>query len=163
MNLQNCDCLEFLKTLDDESVDLIIADPPYFEIVKDSWDHQWLNETHYLEWCHEWTKEACRVLRMGRCLYVWGTTKHDTFLKYKLEVLNDMPEMVYRSWLIWSSNWGGRTKKNFARKHEDLLMYSKGDPFLFNADAVRIPYKMKKNVRAGSANNPLGTIPTDVW
>ena len=42
-------------------------------------------------------------------------------------------------------------------------MYSKGKEFVFNADEVRIPYKMKKNVRAGAQNNPLGKVPTDVW
>ena len=42
-------------------------------------------------------------------------------------------------------------------------MYSKGKQFLFNADDVRIPYKMAKNVRSGATNNPLGKIPTDVW
>ena len=42
-------------------------------------------------------------------------------------------------------------------------MYSKGKEFLFNADDVRIPYKVKKNVRKGATNNPKGKIPTDVW
>ena len=42
-------------------------------------------------------------------------------------------------------------------------MYSKGKEFPFNADEVRIPYKMKSNVRKGAQNNPLGKIPTDVW
>ena len=27
------DCLEYMKTLPDKSVDLIISDPPYFQIV----------------------------------------------------------------------------------------------------------------------------------
>ena len=71
--------------------------------------------------------------------------------------------MVYQSWIIWSYDWGGRTKKNFARKHEDLLMYSKGKEFLFNADSIRIPYIMKKSVRKGAELNALGKIPTDVW
>ena len=152
-----------LKSLDDESVDLIIADPPYFEILKDDWDNQWASEAAYLAWCHEWTAEATRVLRMGRCLYVWGTTKHDTFLRYKLDVLNQMPGITYQNWIIWHYDWGGRTKKTFPRKHEDLLMYSKGKHFLFHPDAVRVPYKMKKNVRATATNNPLGKVPTDVW
>ena len=163
MDLRNCDCLDLLKSLDDESIDLIIADPPYFEILRDKWDNQWAGEAQYLAWCQEWTVEATRVLRKGRCLYVWGTTKTDTFLRYKLNVLNQMPDMVYQNWLIWGYNWGGRTKKTFPRKHEDLLMYSKGKSFLFNADAVRVPYKMKKNIRSTAVNHPLGTVPTDVW
>jgi DNA modification methylase len=96
-------------------------------------------------------------------LYVWGTTKTDTFLKYKLDVLNSQNDLHYQNWIIWSYDWGGRTKKKFPRKHEDLLMYSKGKDFLFNADSVRIPYKMAKNIREGAQNNPFGKLPTDVW
>jgi DNA modification methylase len=76
--------------------------------------------------------------------------------------MNSLP-LEYQNWIIWSYDWGGRTKKTFARKHEDLLVYSKGSEFLFNADAIRVPYKVKTNVRDTAVNNPLGKIPTDVW
>ncbi len=97
------------------------------------------------------------------CFYVWGTTKTDTFLKYKLNTLNEIPGAVYQNWIIWAYDWGGRTKKKFPRKHEDILMYSKGKEFPFYSDDIRVPYKMAKNVRSGASNNPLGKIPTDVW
>ena len=146
MKYEHKDCLEFLKSLDDESVDLVIVDPPYFEIVKDSWDNQWKSEQEYLDWCEEWTTECFRVLKPGRCFYVWGTTKHDTFLRYKLNVLNGIEDATYQNWIIWHYDWGGRTKKNFARKHEDLLMYSKGKEFLFNADDVLEERAVKTNM-----------------
>lgn len=162
-NLQNKDCLEFLKEIPDNSIDLVNVDPPYFEIVKNDWDNQWKSEQEYLDWCKEWTEECFRVLKPNRCFYVWGTTKTDTFLRYKLNVLNNIKDAHYQNWIIWHYDWGGRTKKTFARKHEDCLMYSKGKEFLFNGDSVRIPYKTKKNVRETATNNPLGKIPTDVW
>lgn len=163
MTIKNIDCLSLLKDLADESIDLVLTDPPYFEIMKNDWDNQWKSEKEYLDWCMEWTKECVRVLKPERCLYVWGTTKTDTFLKYKLDVLNSFENLVYQNWIIWSYDWGGRTKKTFARKHEDLFMYSKGKEFLFNADDIRIPYIMKENVRKGASNNEKGKIPTDVW
>ena len=146
MRYENKDCLEFLKSLDDESVDLVIVDPPYFEIIKDDWDNQWKTEQEYLDWCMEWTTECFRVLKPGRCFYVWGTTKQDTFLRYKLDVLNGQNNAHYQNWIIWHYDWGGRTKKNFARKHEDLLMYSKGKDFLFNADDVLEERAVKTNM-----------------
>tara|TARA_R100000664_G_scaffold274_1_gene842 strand:- start:1794 stop:2780 length:987 start_codon:yes stop_codon:yes gene_type:complete len=146
MKYEMKDCLEFLKSLPDESVDLAILDPPYFEIIKDDWDNQWKTEQEYLDWCMEWTKESFRVLKPGRCLYVWGTTKHDTFLRYKLDVLNNIQGAHYQNWIIWHYDWGGRTKKNFARKHEDLIMYSKGKDFLFNADDVLEERAVKTNM-----------------
>ena len=42
-------------------------------------------------------------------------------------------------------------------------MYSKGEEFPFNADSIRVPYKVVNNVRKGAKNNPLGKVPTDVW
>ena len=146
MHYENKDCLEFLKSLDDESVDLVIVDPPYFEIIKDDWDNQWKSEQEYLDWCMEWTTECFRVLKPGRCFYVWGTTKEDTFLRYKLDVLNKQKNAYYQNWIIWHYDWGGRTKKNFARKHEDLLMYSKGKEFIFNADDVLEERAVKTNM-----------------
>ena len=163
IDIQQKDCLEYLSTLDDNSVDLAIIDPPYFEIITDDWDNQWKSEAEYLSWCRDWTEECFRVLKPGGCFYVWGTTKHDTFLKYKLDVLNNITGAHYQNWIIWAYDWGGRTKKKFPRKHEDILMYSKGAEFAFYPDEVRIPYKMKKNVRPGAQNNPLGKVPTDVW
>ncbi len=152
-NYQNKDCLEFLKTLDDNSVDLVLTDPPYFEIVKNEWDNQWKNEEEYLSWCKEWTEECVRVLKPNKCLYVWGTTKTDTFLKYKLEVLNSCPELFYKNWIIWAYDWGGRTKKTFPRKHEDLLMYSKGKEFDFYAEQIMVERKVKSNMNITRKKN----------
>ena len=163
IDLRNADCIEYLSELEDESVDLVVVDPPYFEIVKNDWDNQWESEQDYLEWCSAWTAECFRVLKPGGCFYVWGTTKTDTFLKYKLGVLNEMDDAHYQNWIIWAYDWGGRTKKKFPRKHEDLLMYSKGKEFPFYADDIRVPYKMAKSVRQGVQLNALGKIPTDVW
>jgi DNA modification methylase len=162
-DLQNVDCLQYLGSLDDQSVDLVVVDPPYFEIVKNDWDNQWDSESSYLEWCKQWTEECFRVLKPGGCFYVWGTTKTDTFLRYKLDILNSVPDAYYQNWIIWAYDWGGRTKKKFPRKHEDLLMYSKGKTFPFYADDIRVPYKMAKSVRQGVQLNALGKIPTDVW
>ena len=163
MILKNQDCLDFLTSLEDESIDLVVTDPPYFQIVKNNWDNQWSSEDDYIEWCRKWTEECARVLKPECCMYVWGTTKTATFLRYKLEVLNNLKDLFYKNWIIWAYDWGGRTKKTFPRKHEDLLMYSKGKTHKFYPDRIRIPYKVKKNVRKGVENNPLGKIPTDVW
>lgn len=157
------DCLEFLSKIPAESVDLVLVDPPYYQISKEKWDNQWKSEKDYLDFCAQWTWECNRVLKVGGLFSVWGTTKHDTFLRYKLEVLNNISDLEYQNWIIWHYDWGGRTKKSFPRKHEDCLVYSKGKDFYFDADSVRIPYKMTSNIRKEAANNPKGKVPTDVW
>ncbi len=158
------DCLEMLRRLPDESVDMVLTDPPYF-IGFDGgrgWDKQWKTEAEYLQWCEQWTAECVRVLKPNRMMVVWGTLKTDTFLRYKLDVLNHQKGMYGQNEIIWAYNWGGRSKKNFARKHEYAWCYSKGKDFLFNGADVRVPRKMTTNIRTGQAHTE-GTIPTSIW
>lgn len=163
IQIANADALLWLSNIPDNSIDYINVDPPYF-IGFDGgkgWDSNFNSEKEYLSWCHLWTAELSRVLKPGRMLSVWGTLKTDTFLKYKLDVLNST-ELTPQTEIIWSYNWGGRTKKNFARKHEYVWNYSKGEEFLFNADDVRVERKMPTNPRTGQKFTK-GTIPTAVW
>lgn len=161
--LKNMDCLDLLKTIEDNTVDLVLTDPPYF-IGYDGgkgWDSQWKTEDEYLNWCNLWTKECVRVLKPSRMLIVFGTLKTDTFLRYKLNVLNALP-INSQNEIIWSYNWGGRGKNNFARKHEYAWCYSKGNEFLFNSDSILVERKQKMNIRTGKPFEK-GTIPTCVW
>ena len=161
--LHNVDCLEFLSKMDDNSVDLVLTDPPYF-IGFDGgkgWDSQWKSEEDYLSWCDQWTQECARVLKPNRMMVVFGTLKTDTFIRYKLQT-NNIEGLVPQNELVWSYNWGGRGKSNFARKHEYAWCWSSGKEFLFNADAVRVERKQKVNIRTGKAFEK-GTIPTCVW
>lgn len=67
------DTLEGLKMIPDNSVDLIIADPPYFGVVKDTWDNQWRNDyVKFKEWISLNIKEYKRVLKVNGTLYFYG-------------------------------------------------------------------------------------------
>jgi DNA modification methylase len=161
--IKNIDCLQYLKTLDDNSVDMVLTDPPYaigFDGGK-GWDSQWKTESDYLDWCDEWSRECVRVLKPGRMMVVWGTLKTDTFIKYKL-MLSGYEGMFSQNEIVWSYNWGGRIKNNFARKHEYAWCYSKGKEFLFNDSEIRVERKLKKNIRTGK-DYEEGTIPTCIW
>jgi site-specific DNA-methyltransferase (adenine-specific) len=161
--IKNQDCLEYLETLENESVDMILTDPPYF-IGFDGgkgWDSQWKSENEYLDWCELWTKECVRVLKPNRMIVIWGTLKTDSFIKHKL-MLSAIDNLYSQNEIIWSYNWGGRSKDNFARKHEYAWCYSKGNTFLFNSDNIRVERKVKKNLRTGE-DYSQGTIPTCVW
>lgn len=74
--------------------------------------------------------------------------------------------------IIWHYTGGGRSEKYFSKKHDSILVYSKTGNYIFNGDAIRIPYKKTSSyARAGIVSktgkvykpNPLGTIPDDVW
>lgn len=69
----NEDCVKGLKEkVPDESIDLVIADPPYFKVVAEKWDYLWRTEEDYLEWSKGYLKEIYRVLRKGGSFYLFG-------------------------------------------------------------------------------------------
>lgn len=68
----NGDCVQELKFLDSNSIDLVIADPPYWKVVNEKWDRQWKTESEYIEWCLFWLNEISRVLRLGGSFYLFG-------------------------------------------------------------------------------------------
>lgn len=68
----NEDCLSVLKHLPDESIDLIIADPPYYRM-KGGFDFAFQTEQEYLDWCISWVRECHRVLKLSGAFYCWGS------------------------------------------------------------------------------------------
>lgn len=66
------DCLDKMCGIADGSVDLVIADPPYWKVVGEKWDYRWRTEDDYVAWCLEWMAEVSRVLRYGGTFYIFG-------------------------------------------------------------------------------------------
>lgn len=67
------DCVSGMREkIDDESVDLVIADPPYFKVASETWDYAWRTEEDYLAWSKTWIEETARVLRKGGSFYLFG-------------------------------------------------------------------------------------------
>lgn len=66
------DCIETMQDIDSGYADLIIADPPYWKVVGESWDYQWRTELEYIGWCLDWIKEVSRILRYGGSFYCFG-------------------------------------------------------------------------------------------
>lgn len=50
VDLINADCLHFIQSLPDDSIDLIVTDPPYFKVKPNGWDNQWKGDEDYLKW-----------------------------------------------------------------------------------------------------------------
>ena len=61
-----------MKAIPDNSIDLVIADPPYWKVIGQKWDYKWRTEKDYIEWCMKWIKEVARVLRVGGTFYCFG-------------------------------------------------------------------------------------------
>jgi len=66
------DCIEKLKDIESGTVDLVIADPPYWKVIGEKWDYQWRTEKDYIDWSLKWITEVSRILRYGGTFYCFG-------------------------------------------------------------------------------------------
>lgn len=73
MDIRKVDALELLQSLDDKSVDLILTDPPYYKLLKVSWDNQWKTKDDYLSWLGNIIKECQRVLKNNGSFYMFAS------------------------------------------------------------------------------------------
>ena len=63
VDLINADCLHFIQSLPDDSIDLIVTDPPYFKVKPNGWDNQWKGDEDYLKWLDHCLAQFWRVLK----------------------------------------------------------------------------------------------------
>src|SRR3989338_4388970 len=81
------DAIEELCKLPDESVDLIVADPPYWKVINEKWDYQWRKEHEYVDWSQKWFAESYRVLRKGGSFYLFGYFRMLALLLQPLQMI----------------------------------------------------------------------------
>lgn len=115
-----------MKKLPNECVDLIIADPPYYQIVKEQWDNQWKTEDEYLDWCNKWTKECYRILKPTGNFYVWGgigKNKEHPLFKY-IANTEDIG-FIFADWITWKKQKGLGSRKGYMFIREELLYFTK--------------------------------------
>ena len=136
-NIYHQDCLQGLRDIPDESVDIVLADPPY-NIGKDfgnNSDKQ--NAQEYLKWCDEWIQECIRILKPHGTFYIFGFSETLAYIRVRL------PNIQVR-WLVWNyeNNFTRPTLHFWQRSHESILCCFKNKP-TFNRDEVRVPYSKK--------------------
>lgn len=127
------DSLLWLSTLLDESIDLIIADPPY-NLNKAVWD-TFQSQEAYIDWSLQWIVQAARILKPTGSLYIMGFS----------EILADLkhPASQYFSgcrWLIWHYKNKANLGQDWGRSHESILLFRKTQIAKINIDNIRIPY-----------------------
>ncbi len=160
------DCVKLMKNLPDNSVDLIIIDPPY-NLNKDFGNNsdKWENVEDWFEWSKEWLKESKRVLKDNGSIFVYGIHDYICYTQCYLYELG----LKYGRMFIWfyENGWSGYTKKPSAN-YEPLLWFTKSKKYTYHPirepykSADRIKYKITKNGKSWMPN-PLGKHGGDVW
>jgi len=155
LNLIFGDALVELKKLPNFSVDLIVADPPYnlgkdYGKTKDN-----LEKKEYLEFSKEWLSECNRLLKPNGTIYIFMGIR---FISYIYQILEDDLGLDFQNWIVWHYTQGLGKKKGFSSRHDDILVFSKGNSPKFNLDDIRIPQKFYRKI-----NNMRGANPGNVW
>ncbi len=149
------DFLEGVKQIKDLSIDLIIVDPPYFE-VKGDFDFVFKNSQEYLIFIDKCIKEFERVLKNNGSLFMYCSQQMsaniDIMLQQHFEIKNR---------LIWYRSGGLSPTKKFKLSHEPLFYCVKDmNNHIWNPDEIRVKSKYAdKDKRL----NPKGKVPDDVW
>ena len=135
--LYNADCIEILKTLKPNSIDLIFADPPYFlsnggksihsgkivSVNKGDWDDKSKYDNH-LQFTKEWLQQSFRVLKYGGSIWISGTV-HNIF-----DVKNYLDEIGFKiiNIVVWhKSDPPPLIYKNKFKFSYELIIWAKKD------------------------------------
>ncbi len=167
------DSLIWLKSLAENSVDLVFADPPY-NLNKVDWDN-FESQEFYINWSLQWIKQAARILKSDGSLYICGFS----------EILADLKHPTFKffkscRWLVWHYKNKANLGSDWGRSHESILHFRKSKKTKLNIDSVRIPYgahtlKYPSHPQAETSQygngkrrdnwhpNPLGAKPKDVF
>lgn len=160
------DVLTSIRTLDNESVDLIFADPPYnigkdFDGLKESW-----TEKDFLGWCYEWLEECHRVLKKNGTFYLMNSTENMPFLDIWCR-----NKFYVKSRIIWSYDSSGVQARTFyGSMYEPILMLTKSEKnYTFNHKDIMIEAKTgaKRQLIDYRKNPPqpynTKKVPGNVW
>lgn len=141
------DVLQILPTIDSGTAQMIVADPPYFQVLqKEKWDNAWRSADDYLDWTMQWAKECKRILRTDGLLYIFGQLgKREHVWLHSCSLLTR--ELQFHDMIIWDRAVGYNERyDSFTPKYEMILVLRKSadsKPY-FNKDAVRIPHEENK-------------------
>lgn len=163
------DCHEVLAQLPDNSIQLIVCDPPY-NIQLAEWD----KHSNYLEWAANWLAEAERVLSPTGNIAIFGGLQYQAEagsgdLLTLISHLRVHSKMRLVNLIIWNYPNGMGAQRFFANRHEEIAWFAKTDKYFFDLDAVREPfdeetkkaYMRDKRLLVESINK--GKNPSNVW
>lgn len=162
--IEHADCLEYLRALPDESVDVTFADPPFN--LKKKYNAYWdnLDVSQYVSWCHDWVSEMARVTKPTGSIFVHNIPK---WLSYYCQVLNELAD--FRHWISWEAI-GTPLGKTLLPTHYGILFYAKDYSQLKFYD-VRYPHHrcrkcntLRKDYGGKKKRlHPFGPLVSDVW
>lgn len=156
-------CLEVLSGLDAKIASLVVADPPYGMILKESWDKCDVKE--YTVFTERWLKECHRVLKDDGSLYVWASIGTRS-VKYWLSLASLLSDIfVLKDMVVWSKQRGRGNIRGWLSTREEILWAVKDEKnYIWNKDAQYSTHKYDESwiKRLGKESNPYKRA-TNIW
>ena len=157
-------CLELLKEIPDESVDMTFADPPFNLKKKYTNYHDSLEFKEYLDWCDKWIFEMVRITKPTGSIFVHNIPK---WLSYYNKFLNEYAN--FKHWISWNAPTAPMGK-SLQPAHYGILFYVK-DIKQTKIYELRMPHErerkssyLKKDYGGKKAGmHPYGPLVSDVW
>ncbi len=119
--LHRASCLDVLKRIPSETVDLAFADPPFNLTMKYNGYFDDRAEQDYLGWCKRWLVEYERVLKPGGAIFILNLPKWAVWLA---DFLSRRNALYLQSWIVWNSL--PEPKGLLMPAHYSLLYFTKG-------------------------------------
>ncbi len=164
------DCLDFLNQIPNNSVQLIVTSPPY-NLGKE-YENK-LDITEYVSQQRRVINECIRVLKDkgSICWQVGNYVNNGEIIPLDILLYNCFKDkgLKLRNRIVWHFGHGLHCSNRFSVRYETILWFTKGDDYVFNLDAVRIPQKYpgKKYFKGPNIGkyscNPNGKNPSDIW
>lgn len=164
--LYHGDCLEILPSIQDESVDLIFADPP-FNLRKDygNGTSDDLTQSDYLNWSRKWIDQCIRILKPGGSFYIYNIPK---WCMYYAQYLDS--KLYFQNWIAIDMKNSFPIHDKFTPSHYGLLYFTKGKkPNTFHKQRLPIQTcrhcggELKDYGGYKNKMNPRGVNIADVW
>ncbi len=157
MNLICGDCLIEMKKMPVESVDAIIVDIPYFNVVKDDFDNQWKNKEQYLTWCNNIIIQMHRVLKKTGSILMFTGRQYN----HSICTLLDNIGFIEKRIIIWSRKRGFNTTRghSLSSGYEPICYYSKSKESTFNSIKIKVNSTRKEY----TTKLKEGICLSDVW
>lgn len=163
------DVFDFLHTIEPQSIDLVIADPPY-NMRKAEWD-TFRTEQDYFTFTFGWIDLMLSICKPTASIYLFNNAYNSAVT---LNYLRDK-NCQFRNWITWYKRDGfSATTKKFVNAQETILFYTLTQEYTFHADAVRVPYESTERMAYAAKKgilknghrwfpNEKGKLCNDVW
>ncbi len=140
-NVLQGDCLELLQAFEDNSIDLIYLDPPFFTntiqklTTRDgskefSYKDMWKSNEEYAEFLYYRLVALKRVLKETGNIFVHCDRNSTHIVKMLLDDIFGVEH--FQSEIIWYYKRWSNSKKGLLPSHQTIYFYSKTSSFTFN-------------------------------